>query len=328
MSSSDPTETRLDLAPEAEAPQQEQKKGFWKKLKRGLFMTHTEIIDRMGAALDGRAVLDEETLEYLEETLIASDLGVDTALELVDRVRQQVKPTDKNDLERVRGILAGEIADLMSKAPQPEPMTADPAVILVVGVNGVGKTTSIAKLGKFYSNRGERVLLAAGDTFRAAAIEQISLWGERLGIDVVRQKAGGDPAAVVFDSLQAARARKVQRVIVDTAGRLHNKEHLMAELSKIGRVIDRETPGWQRRTFLVLDATTGQNAINQAQEFAKVVPVDGVILTKLDGTAKGGVAVAMARELELPVVFIGVGEGADDLITFQPQEFATALLGS
>lgn len=328
MSSTHDSETRLDLAPEVEVPKKEEKKGFWKKLKRGLFMTHTEIIDRMEAALEGRAVLDEETLEYLEETLIASDLGVDTALELVERVRAQVKPTDKKDMERVRRILAHEIADLMSKAPQPEPLTPEPAVILVVGVNGVGKTTSIAKLGKYFTNRGERVLLAAGDTFRAAAIEQISLWGERLGLDVVRQKAGGDPAAVVFDSLQAAKARKAQRVIVDTAGRLHNKDHLMAELSKIGRVIDRETPDWQRRTYLVLDATTGQNAITQAREFARVVPLDGVVLTKLDGTAKGGVAVAMARDLELPVVFIGVGEGADDLIAFQPQEFAAALLGS
>lgn len=318
----------FELAPEAEAPKTEEKKGFWKKLKRGLFMTHTEIIDRMDAALDGRAVLDDETLEYLEETLIASDLGVETSLELVERIKAQVKPTDKKDLERVRGILAKEVANLLMKAPQPEPLTADPAVILVVGVNGVGKTTSIAKLGKFFKNRGEKVLLAAGDTFRAAAIEQISLWGERLGIDVVRQKAGGDPAAVVFDSLQAARARKVQRVIVDTAGRLHTKDYLMAELGKIGRVIDRETPNWQRRTLLVLDATTGQNAITQAREFARVVPVDGVVLTKLDGTAKGGMAVAAARDLGLPIVFLGVGEGADDLVTFDPQEFASALLGS
>ena len=320
-------ETRLDLAPEPEAPKEE-KKGFWKKLKRGLFMTHTEIIDRMEAALEGRAVLDGETLEYLEETLISSDLGVETAVELVERVKAQVKPTDRKDLDRVRRILAHEVADLMSKAAPPKPLTAEPAVILVVGVNGVGKTTSIAKLGKHYMARGEKVLLAAGDTFRAAAIEQISLWGERLGIDVVRQKAGGDPAAVVFDSLHAARARGVQRVIVDTAGRLHTKEHLMAELSKIGRVIDREAPGWQRRTLLVLDATTGQNAIIQAREFSKVVPVDGVILTKLDGTAKGGVAVAVARDLKLPVLFLGVGEGADDLIAFDPQEFAAALLGT
>ncbi len=327
MSTTQDTDARLDLAPEPEAPKGEQKKGFWKKLKRGLFMTHTEIIERMEAALDGRAVLDGETLEYLEESLISSDLGVDTAVELVERVKAQVKPTDQKDVERVRRILATEVADLMSKAPQPEPLTAQPAVILVVGVNGVGKTTSIAKLGKFFLNRGEKVLLAAGDTFRAAAIEQIALWGERLGVDVVRQKAGGDPAAVVFDSLQAARARGVQRVIVDTAGRLHTKDHLMAELGKIRRVIDRETPDWQLRTLLVLDATTGQNAVIQAREFSKVVPLDGVILTKLDGTAKGGVAVAVARDLQLPVVFLGVGEGADDLIAFDPQEFAAALLG-
>lgn len=319
---------RLQLAPEAVPEAEEQKKGFWKKLKRGLFMTHTEMIDRMEAALDGRAVLDDATLEYLEESLISSDLGVDTALELVERVKKEVKPTDVKDLTRLREILTDEISVLLLDAPKPRPLTDAPAVILMVGVNGVGKTTSIAKLTRYEQMRGRKVLLAAGDTFRAAAIEQISLWGERLGVDVIRQKAGADPAAVVFDALQAARARKVDRVIVDTAGRLHTKENLMAELAKIHRIIGRETGDWQRQTLLVLDSTTGQNAITQAREFAKVAEIDAVFLTKLDGTAKGGMAVAVARDLRLPVLYLGVGETPEDLVEFRPREFAAALLGS
>jgi fused signal recognition particle receptor len=200
-------------------------------------------------------------------------------------------------------------------------------VTLVVGVNGSGKTTSVAKLAHRSLERGERVLLAAADTFRAAAIEQLELWGRRLGVEVVRSAAGGDPAAVVFDAVQAARARRVDHVLVDTAGRLHTKQHLMQELEKIGRVLDREAVGWQRRTLLVLDATTGQNAISQARTFREVVPVDGVLLAKVDGTAKGGMAVAIARELRLPVIFLGVGERPQDLVEFRPREFASALLG-
>jgi len=317
----------LELAPEA-APPEVEKKGFWKKLKRGLLMTHTEMIERLGAAFDGRTVLDEATLEYLEESLISSDLGVETALELVDHLRQEVRPGEIADFVRLRERLSDEIALLLLDAPRPRPLTPDPAVILVVGVNGVGKTTTIAKLVRYYQGEGEKVLLAAGDTFRAAAVEQLCLWGERLGVDVVRQRQGADPAAVVFDALQAARARKVTRVLVDTAGRLHTKDNLMAELAKIHRVIDREAGDWQRYNLLVLDATTGQNAIAQAREFAKVAAVDGVVLTKLDGTAKGGMAVAVARDLRLPVLFLGVGEGADDLVEFRPREFAAALLGN
>ena len=321
------TADRLELAPERQAPETEKKKGFWKKLKRGLFMTHTEIIDRMGAAFEGRTVLDEDTLEYLEETLIASDLGVETALELVDGIRQEVRPGEAADFLKLRERLSDEIALLLLDAPRPKALEAGPAVILMVGVNGVGKTTTIAKLARYFEGEGEKVLLAAGDTFRAAAVEQICLWGERLGVDVVRQKAGADPAAVVFDALHAARARKATRVIVDTAGRLHTKDNLMAELAKIRRVVEREAADWQQQTLLVLDATTGQNAILQAREFSKVASVDGVVLTKLDGTAKGGMAVAVARDLRLPVLYLGVGEGAEDLVEFRPREFASALLG-
>jgi len=276
---------------------------------------------------EGRAILDEETLEYLEESLIAADVGVEASLELVERIRASVRDREIEDFSRLQELLADEIAILLLDAPQPPKPAPGPTVTLVVGVNGVGKTTSIAKLTRHYQERDQRVVLAAADTFRAAAIEQIVLWGERLGVDVIRQRQGADPAAVVFDALQAGRARKADHVIVDTAGRLHNKEHLMAELGKIGRVVDREAAGWNHRTLLVLDATTGQNAISQAREFIRVVPVDGVILSKLDGTAKGGMAVAIARDLRLPVLFLGVGETPDDLVEFRPREFATALVG-
>ena len=322
-------EDDFELAPEAEFPFEQEKKGFWKKLKKGLFMTHTEIIDRMDAAMSGRAVIDDETLEYLEESLIAADLGVETSLELVEKVKEGVRPGETRDIFRIREVLSDEVAILLMDAPTRRAQRSEfPVVTLVVGVNGVGKTTTIAKLARYYTRRGEKVIMAAGDTFRAAAIEQISLWGERLGLDVVRQKAGGDPAAVVFDALKAGKARQADRIIVDTAGRLHTKEYLMRELGKIGRVVEREAANWPVETLLVLDATTGHNAVNQAREFAKVVPVDGVVLTKLDGTAKGGMAVAVARELRLPILFLGVGEQAEDLVEFRAREFASALFNA
>ena len=316
----------FQLAEESSFPY-EQQKGFWKQLKRGLFMTHNELIDRVDAAVAGRAVLDDETLEYLEESLIAADLGVETSLELVEALKSQVKPGETRDVVKIREYLADQVAVLLLDAPRPAPAgDADkPTVSLVVGVNGVGKTTTIAKLARRHQRLGEKVLLAAGDTFRAAAIDQLALWGERLGVDVVRQSPGGDPAAVVFDALQAGRARKVDQVIVDTAGRLHTKDHLMKELEKIKRVISREAADWPVQTLLVLDATTGHNAIHQAREFTRTVDVDAVILTKLDGTAKGGMAVAVARDLRLPILYLGVGESADDLIDFRPREFANAL---
>jgi fused signal recognition particle receptor len=315
----------LDLAPETQPAAAEA--GFWRKLKRGLFMTHTELIDRIGAAVEGRGVLDEAMAEHLEEALIGADLGVDTALALVERLRQRVRRQETGDVARLRALLAEEAAALLAEAPPPPAAGPGPTVTLVVGVNGVGKTTSIAKLARRHLDRGERVVLAAADTFRAAAIEQLALWGERLGVDVVRQAQGADPGAVVFDALRAARARRADRVIIDTAGRLHTKEHLMAELAKVRRVIEREAPDWRLETLLVLDATTGQNALAQAREFARIVTVDGVLLAKLDGTAKGGMAVAVARELRLPVLYLGVGESAEDLVDFRPREFAAALLG-
>ena len=301
--------------------------GFWGKLKKGLFMTHTELLERFDAALDGRAVLDEESLEELEEALIGADLGVETSLELIESIRGDVRRHEAVDPLRLRQRLADEVAILLGDAAAWPAAGDRPTVTLLVGVNGVGKTTSAAKLARWHQARDRRVLLAAADTFRAAAVEQLSLWGERLGVDVVRQARGADPGAVVYDALQAARARRIDRVIVDTAGRLHNKQHLMQELAKIRRVIDRQADGWRRETLLVLDATTGQNGLAQAAEFHKVAAADAVLLAKVDGTAKGGIVVAVARQLGLPVRFLGVGEGAEDLVEFRPREFAAALVG-
>jgi fused signal recognition particle receptor len=316
----------IQVAAPAVFPYEQEKRTLWGKLKRGLFMTHTEIIDRMDAAMHGRGVLDEKSLDYLEEMLIAADLGVETSLELVEALKERVKPEETRDLARIREILADEVATRLEKVDRPLAVRAGQTrVTLVVGVNGVGKTTTIAKLVRFFSRRGEKVLLAAGDTFRAAAIDQLALWGERLGVEVIRQRPGGDPAAVVFDALQAARARRVDHLIIDTAGRLHTKDNLMQELAKIHRIIQREAADWVVESLLVLDATTGNNAIPQAREFVKVAAVDGVVLTKLDGTAKGGMAVAVARELRLPIRFIGVGEQADDLLEFRSRDFAAAL---
>ena len=290
-------------------------------------MTHTEVIERLDAAFAGRGVVEEATLGELEEVLVGADIGMSGAQELLRRLRPRVRRGEATNVGRLREILSEEAAQLLAEAPPPAALGPEPAVILMVGVNGVGKTTSIAKLARREGAAGHRVLLAAADTFRAAAAEQLTTWGTRLGLEVVRQGAGADPAAVVFDALRAARARGATRIFVDTAGRMHTKDNLMAELAKIGRVIDREEPRWQRRTWLVIDATAGQNALAQAREFARIVTLDGVVLTKLDGTAKGGMALPLGRELKLPVVALGVGEGLDDLVDFDARQYAAALLG-
>jgi fused signal recognition particle receptor len=300
--------------------------GFLGKLRRGLSMTHVELARSLEKVLAGKERLGEEALEQIEESLIAADLGVEATLELVEQLRVDLSRGGL-DRWRVRERLVDEISVLLLDAPRPSSWSATPAVTLVVGVNGVGKTTSIAKLAHRFKEQGSTVVLAAGDTFRAAAAEQLSIWGERLGIDVVRGQAGGDPGAVVFDALQAARARRVDHLIIDTAGRLHTKDNLMAELAKIRRIIDREAPEHSYRGLLVLDATTGHNAIRQAQQFSDLAAIDGVLLAKLDGTAKGGMAVAISRELRLPVLYLGVGEGVEDLIEFRPREFAMTLVG-
>ena len=303
----------------------EAQRGFWNKLKQGLSRTHSRFVGQVGGALEGAARFDDEARARLEEALLGADLGVATAELLLERLEARIRRGGPAASGRLRGLLAEEIARLLEEVPQP-PEPRGPMVTLVVGVNGAGKTTSIAKLAARSQARGRRVLLGAGDTFRAAAIDQLALWGERLGVEVIRQAPGSDPAAVVYDAVQAAKARRVDDLIVDTAGRLHNKEHLMAELAKIRRVVEREAPEWTRRTLLVLDATTGQNALTQAREFLRAASVDGVLLAKLDGTAKGGMAVAIGRELRLPVLYLGVGEKADDLVDFRPQEFASALV--
>jgi fused signal recognition particle receptor len=328
MAENDPKNDILELAPETRLPDEEKEEGgFFKKLKRGLFMTHTEIIEKMSSAMQGKVTLDESTFEYLEEVLISADLGVETSLDLVERLRKNALQEQVASTQRLRKILSDEIAEILRDAPVPRRFGRGPLLTLVVGVNGVGKTTSIAKLTRRAQQEGHRVVLAAGDTFRAAAIEQLALWGERLKVEVVRQSQGADPGAVIYDAIHAARARDADRLIIDTAGRLHTKEHLMAELGKVRRVIDREAKDWQKQTILVVDATTGQNALTQARTFSQVVPIDGVLLAKMDGTAKGGMAVAIAKELKLPLLYLGVGEKADDLVEFRPREFAAALLG-
>jgi fused signal recognition particle receptor len=300
-------------------------RGLWRKLRDGLARTQERIAERLGDALDLAPKLDATTVEELEEALIAADLGVETVDLLVTRLRESARRSDVAQ-GRLRELLKNEVERILREGAPPPPPPPTPRITLVVGVNGAGKTTSIAKLARRGQLAGESVLLAAGDTFRAAAAEQLALWGERLGIAVVRQAAGADPAAVVYDALQAAKARSVDHLIVDTAGRLHTKEHLMNELAKIRRVIDREAGDFHVRTLLVLDATTGQNALVQAREFLRLATVDGILLTKLDGTAKGGIVVAVVRELGIPVLHLGVGEKAEDLVDFDAAEFASALV--
>ena len=296
---------------------------FWQKLSHGLASTRSRLRGRLQTIVSRGA--DEATLEDLEEALIEADLGVETSQELVDALRTDFN-TSRGDGLRLRERLADEISVLLLDAPQPPDRVDQPRITLMIGVNGVGKTTSIAKLAQRAQSQGRSVLLAAGDTFRAAAIDQLTVWGERLDVAVVKQKSGGDPGAVVFDALQAARARNVDEVIIDTAGRLHTRKDLMDELAKVGRICAREAPERVRRTLLVLDATTGQNAVSQAREFSSTVELDGIFLTKLDGTAKGGIVVPLARELRLPVLYLGVGEAADDLVPFRAREFVQVLL--
>lgn len=296
---------------------------LWRRLQKGLRRTQGQLLERIEAAVGGR--LDERTIEDLEEALIGADIGVETSVMLLAGIQADFK-AGRGDLARIRERLADEIAVLLLDAPQPHRDVDGPRVTLVVGVNGVGKTTCIAKLAALFGARDRSVLLVAGDTFRAAGIEQLVVWGERLGVSVVRQNSGSDPAAVVFDGLRAAEARRIDEVLVDTAGRLHTQRNLMQELAKIGRVISREAASRELQTLLVLDATTGQNAIHQAREFSSAVDLDGILLTKLDGTAKGGIVVALAAELRLPVLYLGVGEGIEDLIPFEPRAFVRALL--
>jgi fused signal recognition particle receptor len=270
--------------------------------------------------------VSDEFYEELEEALILSDMGLDTAVEAVEELRSRVKNRKLKDEEDVKACLREILMELLEVGEASLDLSGRPSVILFVGVNGVGKTTSIGKLGAFLKKEGKRVLFAAGDTFRAAAAEQLSIWAERSKLDIVKHEEGSDPAAVVFDAMNAARARGMDVVLIDTAGRLHNKQNLMNELSKISRVVERESEGASKETLLVLDATTGQNGLIQAKQFAQTAGITGIVLTKLDGTAKGGIVVAIAKEMKLPVKFVGLGEGIDDLQVFDAKAFTEALI--
>lgn len=298
------------------------------RLKRGLFMTHTELIARVGDAIKARFSPDPKALEALEEALLAADVGPATAAELVEAVRVEAGKRDAGEADVVRRVLKAEIERRLSvegpaSAPVPPGM---PRVVLMVGVNGTGKTTTAAKLAARAAAAGGRPVLAAADTFRAAAIDQLEVWAGRIGIPLVKHRPGADPAAVVFDACAAAKARGADLLLVDTAGRLHTKHNLMEELSKIRRIAGREIPGAPHEVLLVLDAVTGMNGLAQAREFLKAAGVTGLVLTKMDGTAKGGVILAIVRELNLPVRYVGVGETADDLLDFDPAGFAAALI--
>jgi len=295
------------------------------KLREGLEKTRRNMVDKIQAVVLGYTHIDEDLYEDLEAILIQADVGVNTALELMERLREYVRQKRVSDPEKVPDALQELMAAMLSASKSELRLDGELNVIMVVGVNGVGKTTTIGKLAHRLSGAGHRPILAASDTFRAAAGEQLEIWGERTNCDVVRHAPGSDPAAVTFDAIQAARARKANMVIVDTAGRLHTKSNLMEELKKIRRVASREVDGAPQEVLLVLDASTGQNAVQQARTFNEAVEVTGIVLTKLDGTAKGGVVFSIATELEIPVKFIGIGEGLEDLRPFEPDRFAEAL---
>lgn len=298
--------------------------GFFGKLKEGLSKTRSGFVDRISNLVSGRREFDEDFFEELEEILVQGDVGVNTALELVDRLRDAVKEQKIKETERLYTVLEQLIVEMLGE-DQPLNVGAKPSVIMVVGVNGAGKTTTIGKLAHQFKDQGKRVIIAAGDTFRAAAIDQLEVWANRVGTQIIKHQEGSDPAAVAFDAIKAARSRNADVVIIDTAGRLQNKTNLMKELQKVHRVINREDPEAPHEVLLVLDATTGQNAISQAKVFKEAVGVTGIALTKLDGTAKGGVVLGIANELKIPVKLIGVGEGVEDLRPFDAEEFARAL---
>jgi fused signal recognition particle receptor len=298
---------------------------FFEKLKSGLTKTKDNFTDRISSVLAGALYIDEDLYEEIEEILITADIGVETSLEIIGRLKVKVREDKIKDPADLKQCLKEVILAMLGSEKGSVIPETTPQVILVIGVNGVGKTTSIGKISAQLKGKGYKVLLAAADTFRAAAIDQLEVWSARAGVDMVKHQEGSDPAAVVFDSIQAAKARKADVLICDTAGRLHNKKNLMDELGKINRVIDREFPEAERKTLLVLDSTTGQNAVEQAKQFMEVCKIDGIVLTKLDGTAKGGIIISIKHQLGIPVNLIGVGEGIDDLQEFDPAAFTEAL---
>ena len=296
------------------------------RLKAGIQKTRAGLVERIEDVVSGKKEIDAELLEELEYTLITADLGVRTVEDILERIRQRVDRKMTADAAEIRNLIREQLLEELRASETPiRLVTNPPAVVMVVGVNGSGKTTTIGKLAHRFLGEGRKVLMCAADTFRAAAIEQLAIWAERAGVRMIRQNTGADPSAVVFDALQAAKAGGLDYVIVDTAGRLHTKENLMAELEKMRRTCQRVIPGAPHEVWLVLDATTGQNGLEQARKFTGSAGVTGIVLTKLDGTAKGGVVVAIARELNLPIRFLGVGEKIDDLLPFEPEKFVESL---
>lgn len=300
--------------------------GFFSKIAEGLKKTRDSMMGKVDQLLGSFTKVDEELFEELEETLIMADVGTVTSTHICEQLRKKVKEQGVSDASQVRGLLK-EIISNMLGGNEPLDLSTKPAIVLVIGVNGVGKTTTIGKLANNLKKDGKKVVLAAADTFRAAAIEQLQIWADRADVDLIKHGEGADPAAVVFDAIHAGQARNADVIICDTAGRLHNKKNLMDELAKISRVIDREAPGCARETLLVLDATTGQNALNQAKLFKEAAGLDGIVLTKLDGTARGGVVIGIKEELNIPIKYIGVGEQIDDLRPFNSVEFVNGLFG-
>ena len=327
---SDDEENSLDeeteeTAVEEPAEEEKPKKGFFARLKEGLGKTRKNILGSVDSVLGAFTKIDEDLFEELEEALIMADLGVQTTMDICDTLRKRVKREGVTDPSMIKHMLSEEISEILLEGCEEEFVMPEHTVLLVIGVNGVGKTTTIGKLASSFKSQGKSVLLAAADTFRAAAIDQLAIWGDRCGVDVIKHEENSDPAAVVFDAANAAKNRKTDILICDTAGRLHNKKNLMEELKKISKVIEREYPQAHKEVFLVLDATTGQNALQQAKLFKEAADITGIILTKLDGTAKGGIVVAIKSELKIPVRYIGVGEGIDDLQKFDAKSFAEAL---
>lgn len=298
--------------------------GFFSKIKEGLKKTRNAVVGQIDSMLKSFTKIDDELFEELEELLVMGDVGVHTAEKICDELKSRVKKEGIKDPEEINRLLEETVSEML-KGGEELDISTTPSIILVIGVNGVGKTTTIGKLANSLSKQGKKVILAAADTFRAAAIEQLDIWAQRSGCEIIKQNEGSDPAAVVFDAISSAKARSADVIICDTAGRLHNKKHLMDELAKINRVIDRELPNAAKEKLLVLDATTGQNAVNQAEQFRQATGITGIVLTKLDGTAKGGVVLAIKDGLGIPVKYIGVGEQIDDLQPFNSDDFAKAL---
>ena len=302
-----------------------EKKSFFGRLKEGLTRTKNNMVEKIEDVIFQRPEIDEEMMEELEETLILSDIGMETTGKIIERLRRDIKTEKLDTPDKVMEQIKKIIEDLITKESGCGLSSSVPLVILMIRVNGSGKTTSIAKIAHMLKEDGKKVMLAAADTFRAAAIEQLEIWGDRVGVPVIRHQEGADPSAVIFDAIKAAQARNTDVLICDTAGRLQNKKNLMQELEKMNKVIDREFPEAARETLLVLDAATGKNAVSQGKEFGSVAELTGIVLTKLDGTAKGGIVITLADEFDVPVKFIGVGEGMDDLQEFDPAMFADAL---